>query len=166
MTLHEAITSLLDEYYIEEFVEVFRDDAKQDREWVGLSQDHPRVQKFKEVCAALRMALVDSKGGEMTVEMNGHRPVLVTTAHRGVFFGYLVGDPAKEKVVINRIRSVTYWDAATRSFLGLAAKGPTQTCRVSAAAGAESTLFDITGVFACTPEAVKQFERGLWDWWG
>jgi hypothetical protein len=88
--------------------------------------------------------------------------VLVTTAHRGVFFGYLVGEAAKEKVVVDRCRNVTYWDVATRSFLGLAAQGPTDACRVSAAAGEASTLFDITGVFVCTPEAVKRFERGPW----
>jgi hypothetical protein len=96
-------------------------------------------------------------------ETNGHRPVLVTTAHRGVFFGYLVGEPSKAQVVINRARNVTYWDAATRSFLGLAAQGPTNACRVSAAAGDASTLFDITGVFVCTPEAVAKFEEGPWQ---
>jgi hypothetical protein len=90
------------------------------------------------------------------------RPVLVTTAHRGVFFGYLHGDAAKEKVVIDRARNVTYWDVSTRSFLGLAAQGPTDKCRVSAAAGEQSTLFDITGVFVCTPEAVEKFEKGPW----
>ena len=95
-------------------------------------------------------------------ETNGHRPVLVTTVHRGVFFGYLVGDAAKEKVVINRARNVTYWDVTTRSFLGLAATGPTLKCRVSAAAGEASTLFDVTGVFVCTPEAVEKFEQGPW----
>ena len=97
-----------------------------------------------------------------TGEANGHRPVLVTTVHRGVFFGYLVGEPAKEKVVINQARNVTYWDIATRGFLGLAANGPTKGCRVSPAASEASTLFDITGVFACTPEAVKAFEEGPW----
>lgn len=88
--------------------------------------------------------------------------VLVTTAHRGVFFGYLVGDAAKEKVVIDKARNVTYWDVKTRSFLGLAANGPTPDCRVSAAAGEASTLFDITGVFVCTPEAVEKFEAAPW----
>ena len=95
-------------------------------------------------------------------ETNGHRPVLVTTQHRGVFFGYLHGEPSKEKVIIDRCRNVTYWDAATKSFLGLAANGPTNQCRVSAAAGAESTLYDVTGVFVCTPEAVEKFEKGPW----
>lgn len=95
-------------------------------------------------------------------ETNGQKPVLVTTAHRGVFFGYLVGEPSKAHVVISKCRNVTYWDAATKSFLGLAATGPTKQCRISAAAGADSTLYDITGVFVCTPEAVEKFEQGPW----
>ena len=95
-------------------------------------------------------------------DTNGHRPVLVTTAHRGVFFGYLVGEASKEQTVINRARNVTYWDASVRSFLGLAAQGPSNKCRVSAAAGDASTLFDVTGVFVCTPEAAEKFETGPW----
>ena len=94
-------------------------------------------------------------------DTNGKRPVLVTTQHRGVFFGYLNGEASKEKVVIDRCRNVTYWNAATKSFLGLAATGPTENCRVSAA-GLECTLYDITGVFVCTPEAVEKFEAGPW----
>lgn len=90
------------------------------------------------------------------------KPVLVTTAHRGVFFGYLAGEASKEKVVIGRARNVVSWDVATRGFLGLASTGPTKGCRVGPAAGEESTLFDVTGVFTCTPEAVKAFEEGAW----
>lgn len=94
--------------------------------------------------------------------MSETRPVLVTTAHRGVFFGYLVGEPSKAQVIINKARNVTYWDASVRSFLGLASTGPSTKCRVSAAAGAASTLYDITGVFVCTPEAVAKFEAAPW----
>lgn len=95
-------------------------------------------------------------------DTNGHRPVLVTTQHRGVFFGYLQGEPSKEKVTLQQARNVVYWDVATRGFLGLASTGPTKGCRVGPAAGADSTLFDVTGVFTCTPEAVKAFEEGPW----
>ena len=99
----------------------------------------------------------------MKQSANGQgRPVLVTTAHRGVFFGYLVGKPAKASVVLNRARNITYWDVATRSFMGLAANGPTKGCRVSAAADAASTFFDITAVISCTPDAVTKFEEGPW----
>lgn len=54
MTLHEAITALLDEYQLEDFVDVFRDDAKADRSFTGLSHEHPRVQRFVEMCRVLR----------------------------------------------------------------------------------------------------------------
>lgn len=91
------------------------------------------------------------------------RPVLVTTSHRGVFFGYLVGEATKEKVVIASARNVVYWDAATKGFLGLASIGPTAGCRVGPPAGDESTVFDITGVFGCTPEATKAFEAAPWS---
>lgn len=90
------------------------------------------------------------------------RPVLVTTAHRGVFFGYLVGEASKAKVVLDQARNVTYWDASVRSFLGLASQGPSAKCRVSGAAGMASTLYDITGVFVCTPEAVAKFQAAPW----
>lgn len=90
------------------------------------------------------------------------RYVLVTTAHRGVFAGYLVGTPAKTKVTLDAARNVTYWDTATRSFMGLAAQGPTPGCRVSKPAGDASVLYDITGVFACTDEARLAFEAAPW----
>ena len=97
-----------------------------------------------------------------TTNTSKGRPVLVTTAHRGVFFGYLIGDVSKEKVQLANARNVTFWDAATRGFLGLAATGPTKACRVGPAAGDDSTVFDITGVFGCTDEAVKRFEDAPW----
>jgi hypothetical protein len=91
------------------------------------------------------------------------RPVLVTTAYRGVFFGYLIGEPSKEKVMLDRCRNVTQWDEEARGFLGLASTGPTKGCRVTMPAGEASTLFDITGVFTCTEESVKRFEEGPWS---
>lgn len=94
------------------------------------------------------------------MENNG-KAVLVTTQHRGVFFGYLVGQPTKAKAVLEKVRCVVHWDRDTKGFIGLAANGPTDGCRVSAPAE-QSTLFDITGVFGCTPLAVERFERAPW----
>ncbi len=90
------------------------------------------------------------------------RHVLVTTQHRGVFFGELIGEPSKERVLLRHARNVVYWDAATKGFLGLAAEGPTKGCRIGKPAGDQSTVFDITGVWACTPEAVQRFEAAPW----
>jgi hypothetical protein len=91
------------------------------------------------------------------------RPVLVTTEARGVFFGYLVGEEVgPEKVTLDHMRNVVMWDTATRGFLGLASTGPTDGCRITAAAGVGSVLHKITGVIGCTPEAVARFEAGPW----
>jgi len=91
------------------------------------------------------------------------RAVLVTTQHRGVFFGYLLGEPAKEKVLLRACRNVVYWDTEARGFVGLASKGPSKGCRVTQPAGDESTLFDITAVIACTAEATQRFEDAPWS---
>ncbi len=87
--------------------------------------------------------------------------VLVTTAHRGVFFGYIVGKPTKAHVRLERARNVVYWSADTRGFLGLAESGPTQACRVGPAA-AEITLYDITSVVTCSSAAASRFEDAPW----
>ena len=56
MTLQDAVTALLDEYHIEEFIECVRDDVRGDPGFEGLSQDHPKVQRFQDVCRVLREA--------------------------------------------------------------------------------------------------------------
>ena len=57
MTLHDAIAALLTEYHLEEWIEVFRDDVKAEAAEMGiLSAEHPRIQRFREVCRTLRAA--------------------------------------------------------------------------------------------------------------
>lgn len=92
------------------------------------------------------------------------RAVLVTTDKRGVFFGYLIGELDREVSVakLARCRMVVSWDAATRGVVGLAANGPTDGCRVTAAAGDESALNGVTGVFGVTDAARDRFEAGPW----
>ena len=91
------------------------------------------------------------------------RAVLVTTEHRGVFFGYLVGDASKAQVKLRACRNVVYWDTETRGFMGLASSGPGKGCRITKPAGEESILFDITAVIGCTDEATKRFEAAPWS---
>lgn len=90
------------------------------------------------------------------------RPVLVTTQHRGVFFGYLMGEPSKEKVLLERARNVVYWSVDVRGFLGLAEKGPTSGCRIGPATPS-LIVFDVTAVAECTADAVKAFEAAPWS---
>ena len=86
-------------------------------------------------------------------------PVLVTTAHRGVFFGYATKTDG-ETVALKRARLCLYWSRDVRGFMGLAATGPTDGCRIGPAA--DVTLRSITAVLTVTPEAVAAWERAPW----
>jgi hypothetical protein len=88
------------------------------------------------------------------------RPVLVTTAHRGVFFGYAT-DTSGPTIRLTRCRNVLYWGQAVRGFLGLAVNGPDETCRVGPAAEA-TELRNITSVSEVSPEAIQRFEEAPW----
>lgn len=88
--------------------------------------------------------------------------VVVTTENRGVFFGYVVDDkklPASIK--LSDTRNCIYWSSATRGVLGLAAKGPSKDSRIGPKVPL-ATLWKITGVFECSPEAVKAWESEPW----
>tara|TARA_R110000868_G_scaffold171657_1_gene407352 strand:- start:169 stop:450 length:282 start_codon:yes stop_codon:yes gene_type:complete len=93
--------------------------------------------------------------------MNQERPVIVTTKHRGVFFGYAV-DTTGDVIELNRARNCVYWSADCKGFMGLAKKGPTNTCRIGPAAPAIS-LRDITAVLECSEAAVAAWELQPWN---
>lgn len=91
---------------------------------------------------------------------NGERAVLVTTAHRGVFFGY-----AKKTdgaiIKLRRARNCIYWPVANKGFLGLASMGPVDGAKVGPAADIE--LRDITAVAEVSEEAAKNWEAAPWS---
>ncbi|HJZ04947.1 MAG TPA: hypothetical protein VJ327_03710 [Patescibacteria group bacterium] len=86
------------------------------------------------------------------------RAVLVTTTHRGVFFGYAEKTDG-ETIKLSRARNCIYWHGI-KGFLALAASGPTKECRVGPPADIE--LRGISCVAECTPEAVAAWEKGYW----
>lgn len=88
------------------------------------------------------------------------RPVLVTTAHRGVFFGYAENTDG-ETIKLKRARNCIYWPVDNKGFLGLAANGPVKGARVGPAADIE--LRNITSVSEVTEKAVKAWEAGPWS---
>jgi len=88
------------------------------------------------------------------------RAVLVTTAHRGVFFGYARKTDGAT-IALRAARNCIYWPTANKGFLGLAATGPVSGARVGPPADIE--LRDITCVAACTPEAVAAWEKSPWS---
>jgi len=87
------------------------------------------------------------------------RPVLVTTAHRGVFFGYATKTDG-ETIALKRARLCLYWSADVKGFMGLAANGPTANCRIGPAA--DITLRAISAVLEVTPDAVQAWEAAPW----
>jgi hypothetical protein len=86
-----------------------------------------------------------------TTKKTTERAVLVTTAHRGVFFGY-TSDIDGETIHLRAARRWIYWSADVHGFMGLAATGPTSQCRIGPAA--DIVLRNITAVVAVTPAAV------------
>ena len=92
--------------------------------------------------------------------MNG-KAVLVTTAHRGVFFGTLAEDQDwqnKEKLVLLKCRNIIYW-SGKKGFLGVAVDGPESGSRIGSTAE-KVLLNNITSVTECTDKAAA----ALGDW--
>lgn len=88
------------------------------------------------------------------------RPVIVTTQHRGVFFGY-ASDTAGDTIKLRGARNCIYWSTDVRGFMGLAATGPSKSCKVGPAADID--LRNITSVMECAPEAVAAWEAAPWS---
>lgn len=87
------------------------------------------------------------------------RAVIVTTEHRGVFFGYAT-DTGGEIINLRAGRNCISWTADVKGFMGLAATGPSKTCKIGPSADIE--LRGITSVMACTPEAIQAWEAAPW----
>ena len=75
-------------------------------------------------------SLKESLPGTITPKGRTRRAVLITTEHKGVFFGYLASKVTKERVTITRGRNVVYFDSNTKGFMGLVENGPTDGCRI------------------------------------
>ena len=91
------------------------------------------------------------------------KPVLVTTAHRGVFFGYVSADSdlTAETLRLERAQMCVHWTADVRGVLGLAVSGPSANCRVGPAVPA-ITLQKVTSVTETTPEAANAWAGAPW----
>jgi hypothetical protein len=84
------------------------------------------------------------------------RPVIVTTEHRGVFFGYTDAKPGDQVVVLKRSRMAIYF-GTTKGVLQLADTGPTEKSRISARAP-EIELRKVTAIMGVSPEATAKWE--------
>ncbi len=96
------------------------------------------------------------------------RPVLVTTLHRGVFFGYATPaavlawekQPEKVTVRLRGMRNVVYWSSDCRGFVGLAANGPTKSCKIGPAA--DAAVRNVTAIVDVTGDAEKVWQAAPW----
>lgn len=91
-------------------------------------------------------------------------PVVVTTSHRGVFFGYVADPDSLMRDGFGKMRAarnVLYWPTNNKGFIGLAAMGPQSGARVGPPA--DIRLRDITSVADCTAKAVDAWENEPWS---
>jgi hypothetical protein len=88
------------------------------------------------------------------------RPVLVTTAHRGVFFGYADATEG-ETIALKRARLCIYWSSDMHGFMGLASMGPSKACKIGPPADID--LRAITCVAEVTAEAAAKWEAAPWN---
>lgn len=87
-------------------------------------------------------------------------PLVITTAHKGVFFGY--GVPTTDTTIrIERARMCVSWSADIKGVVGLAATGPSSGCRIGPEAPA-ITLQAVTAVMEASPAAVAQWNSQPW----
>lgn len=81
-------------------------------------------------------------------------PVLVTTDKRGVFFGF--ANPAeldvnRPSLTLTRGQMVIRWSADMQGIVGLVSRGPSESCRISPAAGTIQ-INGITSIMMADPE--------------
>lgn len=85
---------------------------------------------------------------------------LVTTAHRGVFFGR--GPRQEGKVVVLKdAQMCVFWSANMRGVLGLASSGPDRNCKITKPVP-EIILQEVTSFVEVTPEAALKWKEAPW----
>lgn len=84
-------------------------------------------------------------------------PLVVTTKHRGVFFGYAENKTDGDKIRLEQARMCVRWQG-TKGVVGLAAQGPNKNCRISPAIPA-ITVSDVTSVMECSQEAAAAMHQ-------
>ena len=86
--------------------------------------------------------------------------VLVTTYHRGVFFGYAT-DTNSKTIKITNARNCIYWPPSVGGFVGHASAGPNSQTKVGPTAE-EMTLHDVTAVLKCSEVSEKAWLTANW----
>jgi hypothetical protein len=91
-------------------------------------------------------------------------PVVVTTSHRGVFFGLLADQQTRAwtgVVTLTAAQMCVEWSADVQGVLGLAATGPSAGCKVTRPVPL-LTVSDVTAVATTTAEAAAAWTARPW----
>lgn len=92
---------------------------------------------------------------------NKNKAWVLTTVHKGVFFGY--GEYNGDSIVtLTNARMVVYWSPSSKSVVGLAAMGPDAACRISPQVPS-IIIRDVTAGFEVSAAAVEKFEVAPWN---
>ena len=89
------------------------------------------------------------------------RPVVVSTAHRGIFFGYTEEKGTPETLTLNGARMIVYHSRDSHGFIGIASRGPGEDAKVSPSV-AKLGLRNVTAIVDATPEAAVACEAEPW----
>jgi hypothetical protein len=96
----------------------------------------------------------------MSKAVKGRQGLVVTTEHRGVFFGY--GVPTTETTIrLEEAQMCVYWSSDVKGVVGLAANGPTKDCKIGPPAPA-ITLQKVTSVMEVSEAAAKRWKEQPW----
>lgn len=88
--------------------------------------------------------------------------VVVTTAHKGVFGGYIdAADSTKKILRMEEAQMCIYW-TGTKGVLGLASTGPGKGCRIGPPVKA-ITLQDVVSVTEANKEAEVLWQQQPWN---
>jgi hypothetical protein len=97
---------------------------------------------------------------EETMPKSTERAVLVTTAHKGVFFGY-ASETGGSTITLKKAQLAVYWTADLRGFMGLASQGPNGGCRIGQPVDSIE-LRDITAVVVVSKQAEEKWLKAPW----
>lgn len=97
--------------------------------------------------------------------MKNKKPCVVTTEHRGVFFGYLENPEEtdlSQPVKIYGKQMCTYWSQKMRGVFGLAKFGPDKECRIGAPVE-WALIKNVTAIVGCSKEAEENWLKQPWQ---
>lgn len=87
------------------------------------------------------------------------KSVVVTTEFRGVFFGEVKNDKKlPSEITLINARNCIYWSSDVGGFLGLAAKGPSSSCKIGAIVP-ELTVYKITSISPVSQEVAEKWKK-------